>query len=975
MPKFADPNYNILETYFNALGFTRTGDDNSYLVGQRGVIIAKGGVFTPLYQLKDDGDMVAYKFIIEDIQGDDFLFQYRGMLSTHSNATALEVGKEMYFRKDAFFRDWLYNNRIEYETYVNSNKEYIYFGKIYERSGNQNNLYPTYYIQFEGIKNWVMEALPAHNRTDNLTDFFDVAFDHVYHESYNMMKNMWSFFDAKEIKLEHLYYMADRFNIDIDEDMDEDILRQWVDQLNYFVKRKGTYTAYYIIFKLLFSNTKNKLNIYERWLEWCHKRVYGDATPVEYFDDHHILEYYGVWPSGGAGDYFYAPYDPSGYPSAANVAPWQRGYDCLDPVWQCGSEDNFLGFTGFDGSSNIQLQETDLISIEDHSPSGDRLYLHKAQNTPAISAGGFTHCMDFHVPTTGETTSAATSPSGSIAIWSIMDNTGDTLIEDDNGVSLLVDVFPAGLGVSLYSGSGNQRVEIVPPGSLSYDTDYFATVYTSGSSDVHADIFRNSNRGVSNRIATGSIPYSGNKYTVLYAVNTLKGDNTDDCIINIDISSLRLDGSKTDSIGPVNNKFITPHYKVEVDLSTEPMETDAIISEYYAKELVRYWAYTKPVSKYVYYHFLLSPIALIDDFSDNYSLYDASLSAYCDTRFTGGASLSAASSASALLGPDFGQVTYVHRQATSSTQWRVQHNLGQEDLIVQVYDEDDKVVYMDNVTVEDENIMVLDFDAAARGSAFIAGLKSWNTNFTQTTSAGTWVITHNMGSSGASGFGFDIYNLDRDQYLIPDTVTATSTDVMTVEWSTNSHPASATGHIPIRDEDYIHYQTTPSDTWRIEHDLQAAGFIVEVWSGNEYVYPDEITLTNANTTTITFAEPVSGHAALIYFQREFSLDDVFGSLFNGGYWMIGDTDNDNFDPVLYNGLYSPTASGSIANGVLTEYDDMYTFDFNIPTGGEYKIKEIGLFSKEDNIIFYTRCSELFKPSNVQLDVHYRLLKE
>ena len=233
-----------------------------------------------------------------------------------------------------------------------------------------------------------------------------------------------------------------------------------------------------------------------------------------------------------------------------------------------------------------------------------------------------------------------------------------------------------------------------------------------------------------------------------------------------------------------------------------------------------------------------------------------------------------------------------------------------------------------------------------------------------------------MGSSGASGFGFDIYNLARDEYLIPDTVEETSKNVMTIYWSTSGAPASATGIIPIRDEDYIHYQNTPSDTWVINHNLGAAGFNVEIWSNGEYVYPESITLTNLNTVTVTFAEPVDGYASLIFFPREFSLDDVFTSLFDGGYWMVGNSDNDLWDPVLNNSLYSAVASGSIANGILIDRgEDMYTFDFSIPTGEAYTIREIGLFSKEDNIIFYTRCSELYKPANVQLDVHYRILKE
>jgi hypothetical protein len=970
MPKFSDSNYNTLETYFNILGFTSSGDDNSYVVGQNGVIIAKGGVYTPLYQLKDDGDMVAYKFIINSIDGNHFIFNYLGILSTHSNATELEVGKEMYFRKDAFFRDWLYNNRSDYGNYVNYNKEYIYFGKIYEKSNETN----VYYIEFEGLKDWVIEALPQHNRTDNLVDFIDVAFDHVYHESYNMMKQMWSFFDPKEVKLEHLWYLADKFGIEIDTELDEDILRSWVDQLNYFIKRKGTYTAYYIIFKLLFSNTNNKLNIYERWLEWCHKRVWGDLTPVEYFNEHHILEYYGIHPSGGAGPYWYQNYNPATYPTHADHPPWQDGYDCLDPVWQCGDTVNFQEFVGIDSHNVIKLQEDDLISVENFSPSGDNVYLFTETRAEALSAGGFRHCVEFYVPTTGETTSAATSPSGSIAVWGINNDLDEALKNDTDGIWLLTDVFPGGLGMSLYDASTQTRVELASPGTLSYDLPYYALL--EGDQDrVVARLFSHGRRTTSSTVASGSITWDNLKRNSIYALNYLPSDNDDDSIINIDIGAMKLSSELTDSIGPTGNWFLSPHYKVEVDLSTEPMESNAIISQYYANELIRYWEYTKPVSKYVNYHFLLSPIALIDNFSESYSLYDASLPAYCDTRFTGSYFLSAASSGAAGIGEDWGDVTYVHRQATSSTEWRVQHNLGQEDLIVQVYDENDEVVYMDNVVIEDNNIMVLTFDSAARGSAFIAGTKDWNVTWTQSTSSAIWNINHNMGSLGASGFGFDIFNLNRTDYLIPDTVKVEDSNNMTVTWSTTGAPASATGHIPIRDEDYIHYQTTPSTVWTINHNLQAAGFNVEVWSNDEYIYPESIVLTSLNTTTLTFAEPVDGYAMLIYFPREFALDDVFGALFDGGYWVVGDEDNDYFDPVLNNSLYSPQASGSVENGVLTEYSDMYTFDFNIPTGDAYTIKEIGLFSKENNIIFYTRCSELYKPEVVQLDVHYRILKE
>jgi len=970
--KFSDSNYNILETYFNILKNPRSGDANSYLVSQKGVIIAVGGVYTPLYQLKDNGDFVGYKFIISRIEGDNFIFTYEGILSEHSEATELELGKEMYFRKDAFFRDWLNNNTSEYGNFINKNKSFIYFGKIYEVSRSIGE----YYIQFEGLKNWVMKCLPQHNRTDRLTSFMDVAFDHVYHETYNMMKNMWSFFDAKEISIDHLYYLADRFNIQIDKDLNETILREWVDQLNYVLKRKGTYTAYYIIFKLLFSNTKNKLNIYERWLEHCHKRIYGDATPINFFREHHILEKYGIHPSGGSGIEWYQDYMPSKYPSASSLPPWQRGIDCSDPSWQCGDLTDLTAFYGEDSGSVLQLFENDLISIESFNPATEIIRLNDGVNIPSYAAGGFRHCFDFYVPASGSPGSGATSPSGSICIWAISDQNDMDFALQSNEVGFFVDILPTGIGTSLRK---NNEVGDYLSGTLQYDKPYFITVYSYenlGSYYIRAEVFDDGRRIESSKIDTLQVVYDGMGRDYLYVLNHLKQISQGSTAnINIDIGSYKLSSAFVDTIGPTGNLFLTPHYKVEVDLSKEPMNDGAIINKYHATELIRYWEYMKPVSKYVDYHFVIAPIAKIDNFSENISLYDPSLQAYCDSRFTGSFFLSASTSAAQVYGEDFAIKSFVFRQPTSKEEWKINHFLGTEDVIVQVYDEYENITYMDNIVIHDENSLTLYFESSARGSAYIAGLKTWNYLHTEVISSGTWTITHNMGSSGASGFGFDIYNLNRSEYLIPDRVKEISKDVMEVRWSTSGAPASVAGRIPIRDEDYIFYQNTPSTVWTINHNLDSAGFVVEVWDGDEYVYPESIIQETVNRTKITFSEPVSGYAAFVYFQREFSATSVFESLFDNGYWMIGDQDIELWNPEAAGSLYSPTASGSINVNNLIEYDDKYILDFSIPVGDEYTIKEIGLFDKNGNIMFYTRCSELFKPSNVQLDVHYRMFKE
>ena len=116
MGKFSDSSFSILETYFDILKEERTGTDNSFLTGPKKTIFAKGGLDTTLYQLNDDGDYIGFKFLISDVKPDDnsFEFLYQGRISVHSAATSLELGKEMYFRKDSLFHDGLKNNAAAY---------------------------------------------------------------------------------------------------------------------------------------------------------------------------------------------------------------------------------------------------------------------------------------------------------------------------------------------------------------------------------------------------------------------------------------------------------------------------------------------------------------------------------------------------------------------------------------------------------------------------------------------------------------------------------------------------------------------------------------------------------------------------------------------------------------------------------------------------------------------------------------------
>ena len=53
----------------------------------------------------------------------------------------------------------------------------------------------------------------------------------------------------------------------------------------------------------------------------------------------------------------------------------------------------------------------------------------------------------------------------------------------------------------------------------------------------------------------------------------------------------------------------------------------------------------------------------------------------------------------------------------------------------------------------------------------------------------------------------------------------------------------------------------------------------------------------------------------------------------------------------------------------------HVIEFSVPKNGGQTLNEIGVFDSKFNMLYYTVCSSLYKPDNVQLDVVYRITKQ
>lgn len=178
-------------------------------------------------------------------------------------------GTNVYFRKDSGFHHWLKdiagsyylttsNIDIKVDEYLNMEKDFIYFGRVYKRSDGK------ILITFEGIKDYVIKLLPVHMRTLGMKEFLYCFYDKEYSRIYDSLKNIWSLIDPKECDVYMLEKIISYYGLDhVFESYDNKrILSEYVIDV---LKTKGTYKSLHIIYDILTKSSKNVIKFYDSW--------------------------------------------------------------------------------------------------------------------------------------------------------------------------------------------------------------------------------------------------------------------------------------------------------------------------------------------------------------------------------------------------------------------------------------------------------------------------------------------------------------------------------------------------------------------------------------------------------------------------------------------------------------------------------------------------------------------------------------
>lgn len=342
--KFSDLPYFLIKGYINSLmsfngSYSTSLIKNSYLKGQNKTIVTKGGGAIEVY-IKDENYGFKPIWVIKpfekQINENTFTFINRNNINIPStmsysisgdsfNFTVYDLsntvnydGEELYFRKNSDFYLWLkdhastylktqYNIDFIIDNYINSNKKFLYFGNLYKSNIGEN----FYNVIHYNIKDFVYKCIPEHQRTSKLISLLDMNFDIVYNEIYGKLKDLYSLRDPYEIQEEYLNYFSSNYNINIDDiNIDTTNKREFIKSLPIIIKKKGTYSFLYELWKQITYNN-NRFNIYERWHD---KNLEGQITEQDYTIYQWLGNYNLENLKKGAGDEWYDRYYPHQYP-------------------------------------------------------------------------------------------------------------------------------------------------------------------------------------------------------------------------------------------------------------------------------------------------------------------------------------------------------------------------------------------------------------------------------------------------------------------------------------------------------------------------------------------------------------------------------------------------------------------------------------------------------------------------------------
>lgn len=900
--------------------------------------------------------------------------------------TYIEPGTEIYIRKDSHFHDWLkrdsfaknfYRDVFEVDfitrNYVNTDKMFLYFGKIYP-SPSDDTTTNRYHIEFYGLKDWIQSAIPPNNRKELFVEFLDTYFDMVYGEGYQQLKDIWSLRDAMECNKTFLGYVPTFYGIPIYDDIPEwftDIYREYSRDVVLLLKRKGTYASMHIIKDLFCNNTKNIFNVMERW--------YKEEDVVQVDD-----QWYNYYDSE------VSSLDWSGWGDDTNytfVLPWNitlRGQT----------------FTHFEISSNgsLVLLDSNRYSLLNDNPEPINDLLDGSDYTDPMflishdDLSGFYGYRHVRVGDTDDDGKVHTEES-LLIYYDCVTYEDHEILSYRNRFQFLL--FP----------DGNCQWNFKEMLFNFFDESMYSG-FIWNPKNIRAD--------VGFELRNGSYFMNSGDTVSLYkdhiAIGLYGESEPNNNIGAGDFWYQKYDTSKYPDGYPSTTGYkLSPYYRSDLDLSVEPLTVNKIMPKQVVENLYYNWEMMRPVNRQAEYNLLYSPYC--DLTGEEFTLYDPPNTGQSIT--------------SGQKNVTFDDDSFIKVFSDAGPVWTVSHTLGTDNVIVTCWDSDFNKMIPDSIKIEDESTVIVTNNESIVGLVVVTK-SSRVGNYNPI----TWNIIHgfnrqevivqfrtvntNPDLDGIVEYPTDVEIVTKDLIRVGGLDPESDYEAFVLNGLDDGESIDVGGDVL---DDLIWTFTGSNTVWDIEHGYPENVFMVNCYDGdNKLITPSDIDVDQLDSNgkpkiVVTFDKPVvDGFASISHIGDIVSFDGVIPRTPDGNVspveWRLtieteegvntflqqDGSDSDRFVkyplPVTFWDGSNNNKTFVHGKTDLNEEDEFfvyYTFTVTDEALRQLGIKSydiLGIELSNDKIrrnykqrIVYSKISGIHKPEGVNFIGHFRVYKD
>jgi len=951
MAAFSDIPQFLLIEYLSTINSLQSTPsiDISYL--RDDVFVTKGGNLLELYIDDEENGYKKILFMFEQRTGDInkfYFFNKSNQLTfedTYSEysgegynfkvydpsteeSVVIEDGQSVYVRNDSLFHEWLeesaetifqneWYSDFLIKNFINTNEIFIYFGNVYSDADN------SYVVNYENMQEFTKRALPEHQRTDRIKEFLDLSFGNVFSEIYSKTKNLNTLMDTMSVDSDFLHYILEFTNWSfLDKSTFTIAEREFVRDIVFLLKKKGTISSLYILYKIFSNKSNNNLNVYERWHS---STLTGQISASDYYDYLYLHNYISNIDSdfldNGAGAVYYSQFFPN----------FEWGISGTKITIHSNSSDWNINHKLNTYNINFQVYDVDFKRIFPHSS-----YLSDKDNL----------VLNFETDVSGYCfikkclyrKEIDTDYSNTVTPYDLIPISGSSI---DHSFDMTA--------ISYNYDSSNYGIH---PGFIELRNDYIDTDITDGYIVMDQATEKKSSLVTS---SVWNITHSIDKRGVL--VDTYDGYNEriwPDSVQLIDKNNIKLTfsesvsgyvllteiGSPPESIDAVTafeGTVLSPHYIVEIDLSTEPMDGTDILTEATHQNMISYWEKVRPINNVSNYQLLVSPES---NFTGNYYNIYPSIESYAYIKskmLTDASYFNSAESGTYFIGLFF----------SDNNTWIIQHNLNTYNLLTDFYDVNDTRLVPLSIEYINHNTLEVIFSEKTNGTALLSVA-----DYRDKTSLGT--ITHNQNDDVIINF------INNTNYsYVPEDVTLTSSNVLDVDGIINN-----TSVLVKSDTDK--YNFSAKKTWYIEHNTGYKWFISAFYNSNdEQIQPKTVEILSNNVVKVEFSEAITGYAVLFMIEDGIDVyEKIVLNEYTSPYIVISDI-QDDMTTYDYKALIKDA-----------QEDENYIYlTAEIPESNKYTIREIGVIDSNDNVLFVTICSDIVKSDGIKMIIFYKINKE